>query len=138
MSKVTITVGGNIEKESSQRFVDVRRQASRGKAVRERHLAFENWAALSRVLTGKRPELLHHVRHNKVASVRGLAKALDRDYSDVHADVRYRKQGCSTSTRPAYAPTTTRSRRGSQFDVGPDAEPMGRRWKDVHPSTVSV
>jgi predicted transcriptional regulator len=33
-------------------------------------------------------ELLHHVRHNKVASVRALAKALDRDYSNVHADVR--------------------------------------------------
>jgi predicted transcriptional regulator len=28
------------------------------------------------------------VRHHKVASVRALAKALDRDYSNVHADVR--------------------------------------------------
>lgn len=88
MSKVKITVGGNIEKESSQRFVNAWRRASRGKPVRERHLAFESWAALSRVLTGKRLELLHHVRHNKVGSVRALAKALDRDYSNVHADVR--------------------------------------------------
>jgi predicted transcriptional regulator len=28
------------------------------------------------------------VRRHKVASVRALAKALDRDYSNVHADVR--------------------------------------------------
>jgi predicted transcriptional regulator len=32
-------------------------------------------------------ELLHYVRRHKVASVRALAKALGRDYSNVHADV---------------------------------------------------
>ena len=48
----------------------------------------ESWAALSRVLTTRRLELLHHVRHHEVPSVRALAKALDRDYSNVHADVR--------------------------------------------------
>ena len=88
MTKVRITVGGDIEKEASRRFVQAWRKASRGKAARERHLAFESWAALSRVLTIKRLELLHHVRHHEVPSVRALAKALDRDYSNVHADVR--------------------------------------------------
>ncbi len=87
MNRVKITVGGDIEKDTSRRFVQAWRRAARGKAVRERHLAFESWTALSRVLTGKRLELLHHVRHHKVASVRALAKALDRDYSNVHADV---------------------------------------------------
>ena len=43
--------------------------------------------ALARVLTGKRMELLRYVRRHKVASVRALAKALGRDYSNVHADV---------------------------------------------------
>jgi predicted transcriptional regulator len=38
-------------------------------------------------MTGKRMELLHYVRWHKVSSVRALAKALGRDYSNVHADV---------------------------------------------------
>ena len=39
------------------------------------------------MLTNKRMELLRYVRRHKVASVRALAKALRRDYSNVHADV---------------------------------------------------
>src|ERR1035441_4188890 len=62
-------------------------QAKRGESFRERHLAFESWDALARVLTGKRMELLRYVRRHNVASVRALAKALERDYSNVHADV---------------------------------------------------
>ncbi len=42
---------------------------------------------MARVLTGKRMELLHYVRRHQVGSVRALAKALGRDYSNVHADV---------------------------------------------------
>jgi predicted transcriptional regulator len=56
--------------------------------LRERHLAYESWEALARVLTAKRMELLRYVRHNKVTSIRALSKALHRDYSNVHADVR--------------------------------------------------
>jgi hypothetical protein len=56
MSKVRITVGGDIETDASRHFVQAWRRAARGKSVRERHLAFESWAALSRVLTGKRLE----------------------------------------------------------------------------------
>ncbi len=50
-------------------------------------LAFENWQLLARVLTGKRVELLRHVRRHQAASVRALAKALGRDYRNVHTDV---------------------------------------------------
>jgi len=39
-------------------------------------------------MTGKRMELLRYVRRHQVTSVRALAKALGRDYSNVHADVR--------------------------------------------------
>jgi predicted transcriptional regulator len=87
MMGVKITVGGTLEKDASRRFVDAWHRAQRGKTVRERHLAFESWDALSRILTGKRMELLRYVRRHKVASVRALAKALGRDYSNVHADV---------------------------------------------------
>jgi predicted transcriptional regulator len=87
MSKVKLTVGGKIENEASQRFVDAWHRAERGETFEERHLAFESWDALARVLTGKRMELLHYVRRHNVTSIRSLAKALKRDYSNVHTDV---------------------------------------------------
>lgn len=87
MSNVKITVGGAMEKEASRRFIDAWHRAESGETLHERHLAFESWDALARLLTGKRMELLRYVRRHKVASVRALAKALKRDYSNVHADV---------------------------------------------------
>lgn len=87
MSDVKITVGGAIEDEASRRLVDAWHRAERGETFHERHLAFESWDALARVLTGKRMELLRYVRHHNVTGVRALAKALGRDYSNVHADV---------------------------------------------------
>jgi len=87
MSEVKITVGGSVEEDASRRFVDAWHRAEKGESFRERHLAFESWDALARVLTGKRMELLRYVRRHKVSSVRALAKALGRDYSNVHADV---------------------------------------------------
>ncbi len=85
--KIKVTVGGAIEKEAGRRFVDAWHRAKRGEKFRERHLAFESWDTLARVLTGKRMELLRYVRHHDVSSVRALAKALKRDYSNVYADV---------------------------------------------------
>jgi predicted transcriptional regulator len=87
MSDVKITVGGDVENDASQRFIDAWHRAERGETFRERHLAFESWDALARVMTTKRMELLRYVRQHNVASIRSLAKALGRDYSNVHADV---------------------------------------------------
>jgi predicted transcriptional regulator len=87
MSDIKITVGGAIEDEMSRRFIDAWHRAESGEVFHERHLAFENWDALARVLTGRRMELLRYVRRHDVASIRALAKALGRDYSNVHADV---------------------------------------------------
>jgi predicted transcriptional regulator len=87
MSEVKITVGGAMEDQAAQRFVNAWHRAERDETLYERHLAFESWDALARVLTGKRMELLRYVRRHKVTSVRALAKALGRDYSNVHADV---------------------------------------------------
>jgi predicted transcriptional regulator len=87
MSNVKITVGGSAEKEASRRFIDAWHRAEEGETFHERHLAFESWDTLARVLTGKRMELLRYVRRHNVTSVRALAKALGRDYSNVHADV---------------------------------------------------
>jgi predicted transcriptional regulator len=87
MSDIKVTVGGPIEEDAARGFADAWHRAERGESFRERHLAFESWDALARVLTGKRMELLHHVRRHNVTSIRALAKALGRDYSNVHADV---------------------------------------------------
>jgi predicted transcriptional regulator len=87
VKNVTISVGGRIKEEASKRFVDAWHRAESGKRYHERHLAFESWDTLSKVLTGKRMELLRYVRRHRVESVRALAKALERDYSNVHADV---------------------------------------------------
>ena len=40
------------------------------------------------MLTVKRMELLGYVRRNQVTSIRASAKALGRDYSNAHADVK--------------------------------------------------
>jgi predicted transcriptional regulator len=87
MRNIKITVGGAIEDQASRRFVDAWRRGARGERVHERYLAFESWDGLARVMTGKRMELLRYVRRHEVTSIRALAKALARDYSNVHADV---------------------------------------------------
>src|ERR1700722_2999839 len=87
MSDVKITVGGAMDEEASERFVDAWHRAESGEVFHERHLAFESWDTLARVLTGKRMELVRYVHRHEVASIRALAKALGRDYSNVHADV---------------------------------------------------
>jgi predicted transcriptional regulator len=87
MSDVKITVGGAFEEEASRHFVDAWKRAERGEVFHEHRLAFESWDALARVLTAKRMELLRYVHRHRVASIRALAKALGRDYSNVHADV---------------------------------------------------
>ena len=87
MSDLKFTVGGAMEDEASRRFVEAWHRAERGETFHERHLAFESWEALSRVLTGKRLEVLRYVRRHNVTSIRALAKGLGRDYSNVHADV---------------------------------------------------
>jgi predicted transcriptional regulator len=88
MRDVKFTVGGAMDEEASRRFIDAWHRAEQGETFHERHLAFESWDALSRVLTGKRMELLRYVRRHNVTSVRALAKELRRDYSNVHADVK--------------------------------------------------
>jgi hypothetical protein len=51
MSDVKITVGGAIEDDAARRFVDAWHRAACRETFRERHLAFESWDALARVLT---------------------------------------------------------------------------------------
>ena len=88
MSAVKITVGGNLEADAARRFAEAWRRGERCEGGFEHHLAFESWEALARVLTARRTELLRYVRRHEVGSIRSLANALGRDYSNVHADVK--------------------------------------------------
>ena len=88
MSDIKITVGGEVEAEATRRFTAAWHRAEQGESFRERHLAFENWDTLARILTSKRLDILRYVHRHATASIRALAKALERDYSNVHADVR--------------------------------------------------
>ncbi len=87
MSDVKITVGGNMEDDAVAPVLRGMASCRAGKTFHERHVAFESWDALARVLTGKRMELLRYVHRHSLTSIRALAKALGRDYSNVHADV---------------------------------------------------
>ena len=72
---------------AGERFLDAWQRAARGGRVDERHFSFESWDGLSRVLTGKRLELLRHVRRQPASSIAALARALGRDYKRAHEDV---------------------------------------------------
>jgi len=87
MSVIKITVGGAVENDASNRFINAWHRAEQGETFHERHLAFESWGALACVMTAKRMQLLHYIRRHEVTSIRALAKAVGRDYSNVHADV---------------------------------------------------
>lgn len=87
--KDTINVHvGHDPNATKARFLAAMARAEDGDAVEpERHLTFEDWDTLAGVMSGKRLELLRHVRHAPPRSIRALAGALGRGYSNVHGDV---------------------------------------------------
>jgi predicted transcriptional regulator len=58
-----------------------------GDVAPESHVTFESWDGVSRALSGKRLELLRHVRQKPAPTVAELARELGRDYKRVHQDV---------------------------------------------------
>lgn len=82
-----IVVGGSAQ-EDLRAFTQAWRRAEAGDFQTERVLAFESWEALSKVLTGERVRMLHHLHEHPAPSVNALAVDLKRQYRRVHADVR--------------------------------------------------
>lgn len=72
---------------SKARVLEAIRRADAGPVASESHVTFESWDGLSRALSGKRLELLRHVRRDPAASIAELARSLGRDYKRVHEDV---------------------------------------------------
>ena len=88
MSKgqVHVHVGDTVD-DAGRRFGDAWHRIERGRGVSERHVSFETWETMVRVLSPKRLELLRHVHHQPVKNIRALAQSLGRDYRRVHDDV---------------------------------------------------
>lgn len=87
MTDLKITVGQSL-RDMAAEVVDAVHRAERGERVEpESSINFADWETLARTLTGKRLELLRHLHRHPTTSVRALAAALKRDYSNVHADV---------------------------------------------------
>jgi predicted transcriptional regulator len=87
MSKQHIHIGVDAANHGFDRFVEAWHKAETGEIEQaEIHLDFEDFAMLSSVLTPKRLELMKTLRQHGPSSVRALAKKLERNYKDVHAD----------------------------------------------------
>jgi len=87
MSNVKITVRGAMEAEAARRFVDAWHRGERGETFSERHVGFESFETLARVLTSERLDVLRTVHKHPAIGVEALADALGRDRESVCADV---------------------------------------------------
>ena len=79
-------VGGSLEEDAAA-FLDAWHRNGRGDQVADRVLAFDSWEGLATVMTGERYRMLRHLHAHPEPSVSALARALDRQYRRVHADV---------------------------------------------------
>lgn len=86
MSDMKIHVGDSLD-DMGRRFVDAWRRAEAGDVATERHLSFDSFETLTRVLTPKRLQLLRHIHGRPSANVAALAREVGRDYKRVHEDV---------------------------------------------------
>jgi predicted transcriptional regulator len=51
-------------------------------------ISFPDFQTLGRIVTGARIELMHAIRVKKPKSIQELAKLVDRDFKNVHQDVK--------------------------------------------------
>jgi predicted transcriptional regulator len=88
MDKKLIIRVGDMRADAAE-FTGVWRRAARGESVSPDYsLTFETMNGWIRVLTPRRWELLQTLRRGGGLSIYALAKQLERDYSNVHADVK--------------------------------------------------
>jgi len=86
VGQVQIHVGEALD-DIGARAIDAWHRMERGEPVHEKHVSFETWETMVRVLSPKRLELLRHLHRQPARNIRTLAKALGRDYRRVHEDV---------------------------------------------------
>ncbi len=87
MSKeLQVHVGDTLD-DIGARAISAWHRMERGEEVSEKHISFETWETMVRVLSPKRLELLRHVHRDPAKNIRVLAQALGRNYRRVHEDV---------------------------------------------------
>lgn len=90
MGKKRLTVKVSSFKQAINEFKDTWKRAARGERLETpiETLHFENTFTLMKTLTPRRLELLQQLHTLGKASIRALAKKLEREYSNVHQDVK--------------------------------------------------
>lgn len=85
---IKVTIGERMD--MANEFIKAWHQAEAGHAPNkvEEKLYFKDERALFKVLTPKRCELLRHVHEMGSTSILALAKQLQRDYRNVHQDIK--------------------------------------------------
>ena len=73
--------------DMGKRFAGAWNRAAAGQDVDETHITFLDVQSMLTALSPRRLDLLRHVRQHGAGNVRELAKAIDRDYKNVHQDV---------------------------------------------------
>jgi predicted transcriptional regulator len=87
--KKQIKIGVGDAAITAKDFIDVWKRAERGEKIQEKNrLNFENLEVLLKTLTPARWTLLKKLHANGPMSIRALASDLDRNYKNVHTDVR--------------------------------------------------
>ena len=82
-----IRVGNSVD--TAKGFIDAWKRAEQGEEFEAEHrLVFENLESLLKTLTPARWILLRSLRAAGPRSIRGLARELERDYKNVHTDVK--------------------------------------------------
>ena len=91
--KKQIQIGVGNAKSTATGFINAWKIVERGEKVEvEQRLDFENLETLLKTLTSGRWVLLKKLRTNGPMSVRALAKTVERNYKNVHTDVRRLEQ----------------------------------------------
>ena len=83
--KVQVNVGSLTD--MGKRFSQAWNQAAAGAQVDATHVTFLDVQTMLDTLSRRRLDLLRHVRKHGASNVRELARALARDYKNVHQDV---------------------------------------------------
>lgn len=86
--KITVRTGGL--EEAAKEFINIWHQIEQGNTPLKTidKISFKDQGLLFKTLTPKRVEILKYVHEQDGISIRALAKKLDRDYSNVHQDVK--------------------------------------------------
>ncbi len=95
--EIRLHVGESLD-EIGARAISAWHRMERGEAVNEKHISFETWETMVRVLSPKRLELLRHLHQSPAKNIRALA--LGRNYRGcMRTWRRWRRRGCWTGTR---------------------------------------